>query len=343
MTPNRALILVVLLSACAGRISAPVSEIETSESPRELGIDDISVDAVNAHPAPQMLKSEIGPVVVRAQILLDRARFSVGVIDGKANRNTGLAIRFFQTSHGLPMTSMLDSATYATLVAAGGSTPAVTQVIVDAGMLEGPFHPLLPKNVYEQAKLRCLCYASVSEALAERYHTTIEVMRKLNPGVAFAALKPGDRIWAPAIEQSLDARKVARIVVAKSGNYVQAFARDGTLIFHFPSTLGSRYDPSPSGKFRVTGIAWNPVFRYDPRLFSDVEDHKPGAKLPPGPNSPVGKVWIALSKEHIGIHGTPNPETIGFASSHGCVRLTNWDAERLARATSPGIPVEFTA
>lgn len=282
-------------------------------------------------------------MVTRTQILLDRVRFSVGVINGKAGKNTALALYWFQTSQGLATTSVLDSATYNRLVVIAGSAPAVSQVTVDAEMLKGPF-VMLPKSVYEQTSLRCMCYQSVSEMLAERYHSTIEVMRKLNPGVGFAALKPGDRIWVPSVDQSAPvSRTVARIQVSKTGNFVHAFAADGTLLYHFPSTLGSKYDPSPSGKYRVTGIAWDPTFRYDPTLFSDVPDHKPKAKLPPGPNSPVGNVWIALSKEHVGIHGTPNPETIGFASSHGCVRLTNWDATRLGRATPNGTPVEFTA
>ncbi|MEO5580152.1 MAG: L,D-transpeptidase, partial [Gemmatimonadaceae bacterium] len=201
-----------------------------------------------------------------------------------------------------------------------------------------------PKNVYEQAKLKCLCYGSVSEKLAERFHTSIEVMRKLNPGVGFAGLKPGDRIWVPAVEGALPAapKNISSIRVSKKGSYVHGVARDGSVLYHFPSTLGSKYDPSPDGSYRVTAIAHDPVFRYDPTLFADVPDSKPGAKLPPGPNSPVGRVWIALSKKHVGIHGTPTPETIGSASSHGCVRLTNWDAIKLARATSSGTPVHFT-
>ena len=334
--------MAIAMAGCAGRTSGPRGEIEPVEAPRILGIDDIGVEAVNARPSNAALKSESGPVVAAAQILLDRARFSVGVISGKANKNTALAIYWFQKSQNLPATSALDSVTYSRLVAVSGEVAPVAQVTVDAEMIAGPFIEL-PRDVYQQAKLRCLCYASVSEKIAERFHSTIEMMRRLNPGVGFAALKPGDKIWAPALEPLSAAKAISRIQVSKTGNYVHAFAKDGTIVFHFPSTLGSKYDPSPSGRYRVTGIAWDPVFRYDPELFSDVPDHKPGARLPPGPNSPVGKVWIALSKAHVGIHGTPNPETIGFASSHGCVRLTNWDATRLGRAVPNGIPVEFTA
>ena len=335
------MILLVALAAC-GRLKGPSGGIEPIEAPPLTGIDAVSVGAVNATPSSEELKADEGPVVVRAQILLDRARFSVGAINGKATKNTGLAIYWFQKSQGLPATSMLDSITYARLAGVSGPMPPVVRHLVDAEMIAGPFMEM-PRDVYEQAKLSCLCYASASEKIAERFHSSIEMMRKLNPGVGFAALKPGDSIWAPALEPVIAAKAVKRIQVSKKGNYVHAFAADGSLVFHFPSTLGSRYDPSPTGKFRVTGVAWDPAFRYDPTLFSDVPDHKPGARLPSGPNSPVGKVWIALSKEHVGIHGTPNPETIGFASSHGCVRLTNWDATRLGKATPNGTPVEFTA
>jgi lipoprotein-anchoring transpeptidase ErfK/SrfK len=332
----------VALTACGGRLKGPSGGVEPIEAPPLTGIDAVSVAAVNATPSRDELKSESGPVVVRAQILLDRARFSVGAINGTATKNTALAIYWFQKSQGLPATSMLDSTTYSRLIAVSGPMPPVVRIAVDAEMIAGPFIEM-PRDVYQQAKLSCLCYASVSEKIAERFHSSIEMMRKLNPGVGFAALQPGDSIWAPALEPVTTPKPIKRIQISKKGNYVHAFAADGSLVFHFPSTLGSRYDPSPTGKFRVTGIAWDPVFRYDPTLFSDVPDHKPGARLPPGPNSPVGKVWIALSKEHVGIHGTPNPETIGFASSHGCVRLTNWDATRLGRATPNGTPVEFTA
>jgi len=132
-----------------------------------------------------------------------------------------------------------------------------------------------------------------------------------------------------------------KIHVAKNGRYLHALAADGSIVFHFPTTVGSEYDPSPSGIYRVSGVQWHPVFHYDPSLYSDVPDSRPRATLPPGPNSPVGIVWIATTKEHVGIHGTPLPHTIGLASSHGCVRLANWDAARLAAAVRPGVTIEF--
>jgi len=341
--PVAPLLIAVLLAACARGASVPSGEIAPTESSRELTVDDISPTAVNAVPSTVMLRSAAGPVVARIQILLDRAHFSPGVIDGHANRNTELAVRWFQSSRNLPATSVVDSATYNALLAAAGTGPLVTAFTVDEEALKGPF-VTMPKNVYDQAKMKCLCFASVSEKLAERFHASLEMMRKLNPGVGFAGLKPGDRIWVPAVETATSAARqnISKILVSKTGSYVHAVARDGRVLYHFPSTLGSKYDPSPNGNYRVTAIAHDPVFRYDPTLFADVPDSKPKAKLPPGPNSPVGRVWIALSKAHVGIHGTPTPETIGSASSHGCVRLTNWDALKLARSASSGTPVHFT-
>jgi lipoprotein-anchoring transpeptidase ErfK/SrfK len=336
------------LTACAGHKTVSTGDIDPVEAtetaaPREFGIEDVNAAAVNTAPTPAQLASQAGPVVARAQILLDRARFSVGVIDGHAAKNAALALLWFQKTQNLPQTSQLDQATYDRLMAVAGSRPLVRQVTIDASMLKGTI-PVLSHNVYEQAKMKCLCYASITEAMAERFHTSLEMMRRLNPGVGFATLRAGDVIWAPDAEAIPPAplERIARIQVAKSGNYVHAYAADGTLLYHFPSTLGSKYDPSPTGKYHVVGVEFNPAFHYDPTLFSDVPDTKPGARLPPGPNSPVGLVWIALSKEHIGIHGTPNPDTIGMASSHGCVRLTNWDALLLAHAIPAGTPVEFT-
>jgi hypothetical protein len=135
--------------------------------------------------------------------------------------------------------------------------------------------------------------------------------------------------------------QVAKLVISRKGFWTHAVDASGKILYHFPSTLGAGYDPSPTGDFKVTNIAWNPTFHYQPTLFAEVSDKKPEAHLPKGPNSPVGVVWMALSKPHYGIHGTSAPETIGYANSHGCVRLTNWDATELGRLVSKGTPVLF--
>lgn len=309
---------------------------------------DITPEAINADPLAEEITAPEGPGVLRAQILLDRANFSVGVLDGQAGQNTQKAVYFFQSQHGITPTGRLDSATYAALVARVGNLDGAKQVTLTRDVVRGPFVKI-PSSVYAQQSLDCMCYQTLLELLDERYHTVAEVLRQLNPGVDWTNVEAGTRIWVPNTEE-FDAEnpkrgssgaRVARIHVSKSGEYVHALAADGTILFHFPTTVGSEYDPSPSGQYKVTGVEWKPVFRYNPALYSDVPDSKPTAKLPSGPNSPVGIAWIALTKEHVGIHGTPRPDQLGITSSHGCVRLANWDVARLARNVRNGVTVSF--
>jgi lipoprotein-anchoring transpeptidase ErfK/SrfK len=215
----------------------------------------------------------------------------------------------------------------------------------------------IPDNVYEQAKLDCLCYASAAEAVAEKFHTSQKLILQLNPGATLGNLTAGTVLLVPNVDVETvpstptsvasDSStggvtgQVAKLVISKKGFWTHAVDAAGKILYHFPSTLGAGYDPSPTGDFKVTNIAWNPAFHYQPTLFAEVSDKKPEAHLPKGPNSPVGVVWMALSKPHYGIHGTSAPETIGYANSHGCVRLTNWDAIELGRLVSRGTPVVF--
>ena len=137
--------------------------------------------------------------------------------------------------------------------------------------------------------------------------------------------------------------KAARIVVSKSKGTLKVFDAADKLVGMFTATMGSRQDPLPLGNWKINGVARNPPFHYNPKLFWDVADTKEKQLLPPGPNGPVGVAWIDLSKPHYGIHGTPAPETIGRAESHGCVRLTNWDVARLAQMVSGSTKVVFEA
>lgn len=319
----------------------------TASSPR-LGVGTLSVMSVNQEPTAELLDAAEGPAILRAQVLLDRVHFSSGVLNGKFGQNLSKAVYFFQQEQSIAATGHLNPATYHRLAEVAGAAPAVVKYAITDRDVAGPYY-WIPSSVYEQEKLPCECYASAVEMLDERFHTVTDVLRQLNPGVNFANLRPGLELWVPNVER-FDAEKlartsqtpaIARIHVAKDGRYVHALAADGSILFHFPTTVGSQYDPSPSGIYRVEGVRWHPVFHYDPTLYSDVPDVRPKATLPPGPNSPVGVVWIATTKEHVGIHGTPLPHTIGLASSHGCVRLTNWDAARLAARVTPGVTIEF--
>jgi lipoprotein-anchoring transpeptidase ErfK/SrfK len=312
------------------------------------GFGAISPETVNAEPSDDLLADDEGPGVLRAQVMLDRAHFSSGVLNGKAGQNFAKAVLFFQEENGLPSTGRLDRATYDELVEQVGRIDGAVQYTLTEADARGPYY-WVPANVYEQAELPCECYASALEMLDERFHTVTDVLRKLNPSVAWNHLVAGQTLWVPNVEafnaerleKVTDIKPIARIHIAKSGRYLHALAADGSIVYHFPTTVGSEYDPSPTGKYRISAVLWHPVFHYNPALYSDVPDSRPRAALPPGPNSPVGVVWIATSKEHVGIHGTPLPHTIGVAKSHGCVRLANWDAARLAASIKPGVLVEF--
>lgn len=293
-----------------------------------------------------------GPVALQIQILLDRAGFSPGIVDGAWGANAARALSFFASSDApgeaastaKPL-SRIDRATYDRLRTAAGPEPALEQYSVSDTDLRGPFVQI-PDSVYAQAKLPCLCYSSPAEALAERFHTSQKLLAQLNPKLKFDALRPGTALTVPNVDNDRqasgnDSVQIARLVISKTGFWTHAVDPSGRVIYHFPSTLGAGYDPSPTGDFKIVSVAHNPVFHYQPKLFAEVPDDKPEARLPAGPNSPVGVVWMGLSKPHYGIHGTSTPETIGYANSHGCVRLTNWDASQLSDLVERGTPVVF--
>jgi len=295
--------------------------------------------------------------ILQAQVLLDRAGFPPGVIDGRKGKSFDMAVKGFQTARGLPVTGRLDDATRAELQR--DAAPAVVRLRVDESDARGPFTPDIPKDPAAQAKMDCLCYRNLLEKLAEKFHTTPETIVALNdPGMPLGAgtvlrlpnVLPGSRSYGdvkPDAAQMLSDLNVGgglpkadRIVVDKSDGVLRLFAGD-LLLAQFPATMGSTHDPLPLGHWKVTTIAYNPPFNYQPDLFWDVPDDKAEQRLPPGPNGPVGTVWIDLTKEHYGIHGTSAPETIQRAQSHGCVRLTNWDVARVSQMVADGMEVIF--
>ena len=305
--------------------------------------EEITPSAANA--APRFpFDAEAGPTVLYTQVMLDRAGFSPGVIDGYWGRNTSAALYWFQDAVGLPTTGEIDRTTLARLAERAGEGSVVGRYEVSSDDLDGPFVSI-PSGMYDRAELDCLCYTSPRELLAERFHTTPELLAQLNPGVDLARLAAGTMLAVPNVGAApgpAAGRTIDRIIVSKDGGYTHAVDPSGEIVHHFPTTVGSEYDPSPSGEWKVTKIAMDPPFHYQPDLFHEVPDWKPDATLPPGPNSPVGLVWMQLSKPHYGIHGTSEPSTIGYVSSHGCIRLTNWDAMLLAQRVEEGTRVEFT-
>jgi lipoprotein-anchoring transpeptidase ErfK/SrfK len=305
--------------------------------------EQISAQTVNTAPQHVPLSGDVGgPSVLRTQILLDRALFSPGIMDGRWGKNTAEALYWFQRREGLRGTARLDSATFARLrQVAGNPRELVVRRTLTEDDVKGPFTPI-PEDIYEHAKLSCSCYENLTEKLSETYHATPDLLKRLNPGVNLDGLRAGQQVYLPAVrEEGAAGGQVAKLVVSGRGTYVHALDASGRILYHFPSTLGGSYSPSPSGSFKVNGVSQDPAWHYQPDILVGVPDSEPDAMIPAGPNVAVGKVWIDLSQEHYGIHGTAEPQTIGYASSNGCVRLTNWDVEFLSHHVAAGVPVEF--
>jgi lipoprotein-anchoring transpeptidase ErfK/SrfK len=276
--------------------------------------------------------------VIELQVLLDRDGFSPGEIDGRLGANTLAAIEAFQRARGLAASAPDDPALREAL-SAGKIDPFTTYTITEQDAA-GPFTPDIPKDMMDKAKLKALHYTSLLEALGERFHVEPAVLQQLNPGVR---LVPGATIRVPNVNVAPPgpSAPAARVVVSKSQSVLQALDGAGTVLLHAPVTSGSEFDPLPLGEWTVTAVLKNPTFNYNPDLFWDADPSHAKAKIPPGPNGPVGVVWIDISKEHYGLHGTPEPGTVGHTTSHGCVRLTNWDALKLASLVQKGTPVHF--
>ncbi|HFF3761621.1 L,D-transpeptidase family protein [Stenotrophomonas forensis] len=287
-------------------------------------------------PAP--IAEKAGPDIaarspLHAQVLLDRANFSPGQIDGEVGSNQRRAVSGFQAAHGLTVTGELDDATWKALQA-DANAPLASYTLT-AEDVAGPFQAV-PKGPAAQAKRKALGYGSVEESLGERFHASPELLKVLNPGVDLG--KAGNRIQVPNIAPA-PLPKAAKVVVDKSDSTLQLLDAQGKVIAQVPVSSGSQHDPLPIGEWKILGVYRDPPFHYNPKLFWDARKGEKKATLPPGPNNPVGRVWIDLSKPHYGLHGTPEPGHVGKTESHGCVRMTNWDALRVADAVDTSVPV----
>lgn len=303
----------------------------------------LDTKGINAAPVNVPIAGDVrGPSVLRAQVLLDRVHYSVGVIDGRWGRNSAIAVWWWQQAHGIAATGDVDEATFRSIAQAGGNVEPVVSYTLTEDDVKGPFVSI-PEDVYEQQNLKCMCYESLREKLAERFHASEDFLEQLNPDVKFSSLAAGSTINVPNVREAMtaDQKDIAKIVISIAGNSFNGYDAAGNLVFHAPSTLGAGYDPSPDETLKVVRVVPDPHFHYDPTLYHEVDDSEPDAHLNPGPNSPVGVVWIALSKPHYGIHGTKDPDSIGYASSHGCVRLTNFDAGEIGHRIGEGVQVAF--
>lgn len=313
-------------------VAAPSATVRASASPQGQAIDAAVFDPAVVD--PEGMKT----AMIRAQVLLDRAHLSPGVIDGRPGTNLTLALEAFQAARGLPVNGQLDKVSWDALVASDGG-PVMTDYVITAEDVAGPFQPNIPKDDYEaMARLPALSFGDVVEALAERFHMDEALLRALNPGVDFTAA--GTAIVVTAVGPDKLAGKVARIEIDKARGQVRAFDDQSVQLAVYPATVGSTERPAPVGEWAVNTLAPNPTYTYDP---SRLTFGKPKGKLTiqPGPNNPVGSTWIDLTKDTYGIHGTPDPRLVNKRASHGCVRLTNWDAAELGAAVQKGAKVVF--
>jgi lipoprotein-anchoring transpeptidase ErfK/SrfK len=287
---------------------------------------------------PRLVRASApGSSVLRAQVLLDRAHFSPGEIDGHYGGSTRRAVAAFNAARGLKGGEKVVPKTWAALNR--DAALVVVSYVLTSEDVAGPFERL-PVETPDRAKLSALGFESSIEALGEKFHASPALLRALNPGLAFD--EAGIEVRVPNVERlPLEKAEGLSVRVSERDQSAVAVGPGGEVVARYPATVGSEHDPLPLGQWKINGVGWNPSFNYNPDLFWDSEPGDEKAKLPPGPNNPVGVVWIDLSKPHYGIHGTPEPAAIGGTTSHGCIRLTNWDALELGRLVSPGTPADL--
>jgi len=316
--------------ATAPGLSAPAAQTPPN-GVTDTGAATAGADANAPGAAPSAAEMER---LLRAQVLLDRAHFSPGEIDGAYGSNMRQALTGFQRTHNLPSSGKLDDATWAALNA--DTTPTLLDYTLAETDVAGPFRPI-PEEMMDKAKLPALGYATPEEGLGEKFHASPALIKQLNPGKNLA--RAGEQIRVPNVIGTSPLAPATRVVVSKDARILMLQDASGRLLAQYPASTGSEHDPLPIGDWKITGVARNPVYHYNPKLFWDAQPGDKSATVPAGPNNPVGVAWIDLSKPHYGIHGTPVPGLVGKSESHGCIRLTNWSAAEVAGLVHAGTDV----
>jgi len=274
--------------------------------------------------------------LLRAQVLLERQYLSPGEIDGAYGSNMRQALNTFQTLRNLAVTGKLDEATWNALNA--DDSPTLAEYTIAEEDVAGPFQPI-PDSMMGKARLPALGYADALEGLGEKFHASPALLQRLNPGKSLS--RAGERIMVPHVSGKQPLPPAAKVVVRDSTKTLQLLDAGGELLAQYPVSTGSKRDPLPIGNWKINGVHANPVYHYNPKLFWDARPGDSKTQIKPGPNNPVGVIWIDLSKPHYGIHGTPVPGHVGKTESHGCIRLTNWSAAEVGAVVSEETAVEL--